>query len=53
MAVPTLTALEEEKKQAQAADEELQVRLCRCISVVLLTLKAAVLKGTGTALFAT
>jgi hypothetical protein len=25
MAVPTLSALEEEKKQAQAADEELQV----------------------------
>ena len=29
MAVPTLTSLEEEKKQAQAADEELQVRVCR------------------------
>jgi hypothetical protein len=36
MAVPTLTALEEEKKQAQAADEDLQVFFCRHISVLLL-----------------
>ncbi len=51
MAVPTLTALEEEKKQAQAADEDLQV-FFMWLHFCAIAERFVVFKRAGTAHFA-